>query len=209
MIRLISAWRGMVPRVLVFLVVATVTIGLALVFDGPIARVAASRPLEYSFELYTMFRLAGYLPLWAVVAVAFVLVDSRHGWRAAWFRGGLLFAAVTISGVAAEILKMLIRRERPDGDLVGHVFRPWEREVFATGGLGWPSSHTAVAFAAAWMLCRLHPRGTPLWILIGVACGVSRLTGNAHFASDVVGGALLGYAVVALLWKATGGTARA
>jgi membrane-associated phospholipid phosphatase len=58
-----------------------------------------------------------------------------------------------------------------------------------------------VAFGAAWWLCRLYPRGSALWIAIGAACGFSRLWRNAHFASDVVGAALVAYLVVAALWR--------
>ena len=178
-------------------------LGAAFALDRPLAQYIAQRPFGYSFDLYAMFRLAGFLPLWAVVSVAFVLIDSERGWRHAWRRGGLLWCAVTASGATAELLKMLVRRERPD-DVAMYVFRPWTESPFATGGMGWPSSHTAVAFAAAWLLCRLYPRAAVVWISMGAACAFSRLSSNAHFASDVVGAALVAYLVVAVLWRSGG-----
>jgi membrane-associated phospholipid phosphatase len=173
----------------------------AIALDHPLASYLAAHPLSYSFELYSLFRLGGYLPFWIVVSLALVLVDAERGWRGAWPRGGWLLAAVVASGALAELLKLTVRRERPDADVPFYVFRPWVDAELSTSGIGWPSSHTAVAFGAAWWLCRLYPRGSALWIAIGAACGFSRLWRNAHFASDVVGAALVAYLVVAALWR--------
>jgi membrane-associated phospholipid phosphatase len=190
-------------RRLLIVIAWAAALGAALIFDRPIAELIARHPLGYSSELYSMFRFAGYVPLWLLVSAAFILIDSSAGWRRAWRRGGMLFASALMAGLLAEILKILIRRERPSLDISEYAFRSWTEGTFASGGLGWPSSHTAVAFGAAWALCRLHPRAAPLWMLIGVACGVSRIGNNAHFASDVVGGALVGFLVVAMLWRGT------
>jgi membrane-associated phospholipid phosphatase len=70
---------------------------------------------------------------------------------------------------------------------------------FMRGGAnnGWPSSHTCVAFAMATALNKLYPDNTAIKIcsltfasLIGL--GVST---NIHWASDVVAGALIGWAI--------------
>jgi len=180
-------------RMLAWVGGAVVALLLASLLDPPIARAIARHPFGYSFDLYTLLRLAGYLPLWAVVSLAFVAIDAPSGWRAAWSRGGVLLTAVTLAGALAEILKLLVRRERPSADVAMYVFRPWRESAFSSSGLGWPSSHTAVAFAAVFVLCRLHPRATPVWLLIGIGCAFSRLTNNVHFLSDVIGGAIVGY----------------
>jgi membrane-associated phospholipid phosphatase len=180
-------------RALAWVGLTAVALLLASLLDPPIARVVARHPFGYSFDLYTLFRLAGYLPLWAVVSLAFIAIDAPNGWRAAWSRGGVLLTAVTLAGALAELLKLLVRRERPSADVAMYVFRPWRESPFSSSGLGWPSSHTAVAFAAVFVLCRLHPRATPVWLLVGAGCAFSRLTNNLHFLSDIVGGAMVGY----------------
>ncbi len=189
----------MMRRLLVVLLFAAAVV-LALLLDRPIAGFVARHPFAYSSDLNLMFRLAGFIPLWTVVAIAFALIDSREGWRGAGRRSGWLLGAVLIAGAAAEVFKLLVRRERPNAALSGYVFRPWTEPLFSSGGLGWPSSHTAVAFAAVLVLCRLHPRATVLWLAIGGLCAFSRLANNSHFASDIVGGVLTAYAVVAALW---------
>ena len=79
------------------------------------------------------------------------------------------------------------------------MFRPWQQDTLSTTGLAWPSSHAAVAFAAAFVLSRMHPRATAIWLLIGVACALTRLIHNDHFVSDVVAGALIGSGVAMAL----------
>ena len=67
---------------------------------------------------------------------------------------------------------------------------------FWRGGIfwGWPSSHTAVAFAMAFALVFLYPRNryirllAPLYAVV-VAAGVSM---SIHWFSDVVAGAIIG-----------------
>lgn len=62
---------------------------------------------------------------------------------------------------------------------------------------GWPSSHTTVAFALAMTLTEFYPNNrtikTGAWIFaIFIGLGVSA---NIHWLSDVVAGALIGYAI--------------
>jgi len=185
-------------RLAVYLAVAIAAVGVASVADRPVAEYSV-RHLSDQGEMYNMLRMAGYLPVWIVIAIAFAMIDAPFGWRGIWSRGGLLLASVVVSGSMAEVLKMLVRRERPIPPFTEYVFRPWQQDTFSSAGLGWPSSHSAVAFAAVWVLCRLHPRASVLWILIGAGCAVSRLARNDHFLSDVVGGAILAYGVVMML----------
>jgi membrane-associated phospholipid phosphatase len=64
-----------------------------------------------------------------------------------------------------------------------------------------PSGHTAVAFGAAAMLCRLHPSAWPVWLAIATGCGVTRILARAHYLSDVVAGAFVGLAAGAIIWS--------
>ena len=142
---------------------------------------------------HTLLRLAGYLPLWALVSLAIAAVDVPNGWRSIWSRGGVLLLTVTIASVLAEIVKTLMRRDRPSTALALSLFRPWRDSPFSSGGSGWPSSHTAVAFAAVFVLCRLYPRAAPIWLLIGIGCALSRFAYNLHSLIDVAGSAMVAY----------------
>jgi membrane-associated phospholipid phosphatase len=142
--------------------VSATAVGVASILDRATAECAARHPFD-SAGIYTMLRLAGYLPVWILVSAAFALIDGRAGWRAVWSRGGPPITAVILSGGAAEALKFLVRRERPTSPFAEYIFRPGHQDTFSTAGPGWPSSHVAVAFAAAWVLCRLHSRASVVW----------------------------------------------
>ena len=108
---------------------------------------------------------------------------------------------VEVSGLAAELLKMVIRRGRPAAVFEGYGFQGWEGAWWNTAALGLPSSHAAVAFGAAWSLLRLSPRGGPVAVAIAFGCGVTRILDRAHFISDVALAAGLAWFITAVLWQ--------
>lgn len=148
----------------------------------------------------------GFGRLWIWILLAIVLLGRdwikpdtdkvRDGMRRAVF----IFACPAAAGLAAEVLKVITRRMRPEhadgfyrfkglSEGATSVFSPafWEGK-----GLGMASSHAAVAFAGALAAGMLWPRAR--WWLVGLAlitC-VSRIAVGAHFVSDVYVGATLG-----------------
>jgi membrane-associated phospholipid phosphatase len=161
-------------------------------------------PAIYDHGWGRMLRVAGYVPLWGLVALALVL----HAWvprvgrtlRASSRRGLLLLWSAALGGAVAELLKLALRRERPGLTDGAHVFRPWSDRPFATAQLGLPSSEAAVAFAAAAMLARLFPESALVWYGLALGCALSRVASGAHFMSDVVLAALVGYVVTLTIW---------
>ncbi|MEM4248436.1 MAG: phosphatase PAP2 family protein, partial [Candidatus Nanoarchaeia archaeon] len=83
-----------------------------------------------------------------------------------------------------ELLKMIVARQRPMVEVL----------VSAVGS-SWPSSHAAFAFGIAAVLCKAAPNYRLLWIVIACVVGFSRLWVGAHYLSDVVSGALIGYCI--------------
>ena len=160
-------------------------------------------PDVYEHDWGRLLRLAGYLPVWIVVAAGMACARVRfRGWRAVAFAPeGRVLLATTLGGALAEPLKLLIRSDRPRAGLGLHHFHPWTADLWSTSGLGMPSSHTLVAFSAAAMLTRCFPRGGVLWFALATGCGVTRVVSGAHFLSDVVAAAVLGPLVAALVWR--------
>lgn len=163
-------------------------------------------PKVYERDWGRMLRSAGYLPTWFIVALGMALHDrdthdrgtpgGMPGWK---WRGGLLALVPTLTGAAAEVLKLLIRRLRPGQTSPEYVFRPFSDGLWSNRGMGMPSSHMMVAMGAAVVLARLFPRARWLWYLVAAACGVTRLLAGAHYASDVVVGAVAAYVLGNLL----------
>lgn len=118
-----------------------------------------------------------------LLVIAALLLARR--WRSAVF-AALCFAA---SAGAVQILKHLFGRARPDDMIVASDFGSF------------PSGHTANAATIALVIWVLFPRvwtaiAGALWI---VAMALSRTFLSVHWATDTLGGALIGAAVVLLL----------
>ncbi len=107
--------------------------------------------------------------------------------------------AAILGAVASSFLKAFTGRVPPDKKGIANDYSKDFRFGFLRGGVyeGWPSSHTATAFAMAEALIQLYPDNTAIKYgslafasLIGL--GVST---NIHWFSDAVAGAFIGYAI--------------
>lgn len=147
-----------------------------------------------------MLRVMGFVPFWLCAGIALMLHERTPVRQLARSRGGLLMAGAVLGGAAAELLKLLIRRLRP-GELGEYVLRPFTERPFSTAGLGLPSSHALVAFGAAAVLSRLFPRAWAVWWGLAWGCGFTRVASGAHFLSDVVVAAIVGWGIGAVVWQ--------
>lgn len=104
------------------------------------------------------------------------------------------------SNAAGSVLKILCGRYRPKM-LTEHNLYGFHGWGVNHGVASFPSGHTldAVTIAAAlWILC---PRSRPWCVAWAVAMGISRIIVRAHYVSDVLGGALLGFLCVYFINK--------
>lgn len=127
-------------------------------------------------------------PVMTALIVAVVWIYDRRRWKAAV----VLVAAAAGTGAISWLIRALGGRYRPiniDGVNQWHLFRGfWE-----TQDLSWPSGHATLAFATAAALTYLSPRGRGLFISVAAGCAVARVVMQAHFYSDVIFGAALGW----------------
>jgi len=160
-------------------------------------------PKVYERDWGRLLRVIGFLGTWVALAVAMVLQEGADPAKRglARRRGLLLVGSATMGGLVAELLKLIIRRERPMVHEGLYGFREFADRTFSTSGLAMPSSHTLVAFAGAAMLARLYPRARWVGYVLAAGCGVSRVMARAHFVSDVVLAAGCGWIVAFLLAK--------
>jgi membrane-associated phospholipid phosphatase len=158
-------------------------------------------------DWHRMFRTCGFLPTWLFVG-AVLMLHQRHRTKATlrrhlgtrWPAGLILITNVISCGLMGELIKMIVRRERPNAHDGFYVFRPFTEKPFGTGGLGFPSSHAIIAFAAAWILCRLYPKTWPVWLILGIGCAVARVRSGSHFVSDVTASMIISYGITAVMW---------
>ncbi|MEM8757741.1 MAG: phosphatase PAP2 family protein [Planctomycetota bacterium] len=164
-------------------------------------------------DWYHVFRQFGNMMTWVFIALAFWGADARRTGRVlarpAWSRAAYLTLASAGAGLVAEIGKVLVARERPISgasiEYQGYVHHwPLIDPLLGQTNLGFPSSHTAVAFGAAFAIARLLPGTFPAMLLLAMGCGWSRMLMGAHFLTDVAGGIVLAWAWV--VWLPTPGS---
>jgi undecaprenyl-diphosphatase len=105
------------------------------------------------------------------------------GSRLRWL---LMPAIVALTALTSSLGKLVVRRPRPGSD---DAVVPWGR----LGAAGFPSTHSACAFAiAAWLRASRHGRRLHALAVL-IAC--SRVLRRAHRPTDVAAGAALGYGI--------------
>jgi membrane-associated phospholipid phosphatase len=109
--------------------------------------------------------------------------------------------AVANAEIVAAAMKAVDRRLRPglvgpDGDYSDTWFRQQGAGIASSGSF--PSAHTTAAFSVATVFAQRYRshRWAP-WAAYGLAgvIGFSRVSGQAHFPSDVFVGAVLGFSI--------------
>jgi len=165
-----------------------------ILLDRRIAHVCAEIPrsvIDVLDPITDIGRSEWYLIGGALGALAFRFVARRpHLVTAAV----LLLSSVALSGVATNILKLVIGRSRPY-NLLRHGeygFVPFKIDYAYNS---FPSGHTATVVAAALSLSFAFPRlRTPLFLL-GAVVASTRILMNHHFLSDVLMGLALATAI--------------
>ncbi|WP_018024980.1 phosphatase PAP2 family protein [Corynebacterium ulceribovis] len=117
---------------------------------------------------------------WMGIAAVGVIVNKprRRQWAA-------LGAAAFTSHAASVVLKRIVRRPRPHRDDI-------EIRVGTPSKLSFPSSHATSTTAAMVMLAKITGSKAPL---LGIpTIMASRLVLGVHYPTDVLAGALLGWA---------------
>jgi membrane-associated phospholipid phosphatase len=157
-------------------VVGTVATGFLTMFDRQVAKALDDPNSELGPRLET-----GGSPLCSGAVVGALFVGGR-------FAGGPRFRAATYDWLEASlvtagytaVVKEIVGRTRPNGQ----------------DDKSFPSGHASNAFALATVAERHYgwKVGVAAYGLAGLV-GLSRLEQNAHFLSDVIGGATLGYIV--------------
>lgn len=135
--------------------------------------------------VYFPFTLVGSVWFFFFLSLVQIFYSFRKGIPLSWqllhpFLSLVLFMALT------EALKIAIGRVRPDFliDNPGQYFLPF---CFQVGCHSFPSSHAAVlTFIGSY-------RQKPIWYLLAIITGLSRIFLKRHFLLDVLFGLLWGY----------------
>lgn len=179
--------------------------GVALWVDLPLARYCMARNLPGVVREF-FERGESYGHACGVILISFtILFVTKHGWRQSWQLSAIALSA----GVAADLVKILFFRVRPcrmDPAVVSIWdtflgFLPWRNgmeqsySLLETSYHSLPSAHVATAVALSCCLTTLFPRGRWWFFALAVLTAGNRIDGGAHFLSDTLWGAALGWIV--------------
>jgi membrane-associated phospholipid phosphatase len=197
----VAHWKVWLPPVALLLLAAC-----ALPADLPLARWSAGRHHpRLARELLSLAEVLGHGVGVAVVAIMLLTLDGR---RRVVIR---FILASAWAGLGANIVKLVISRTRPGGfdlarlDVWSSFGGWWPLGHGGSSQQSFPSAHTATAVGMALLLTSLYPRGRRLFAAMAVAVATQRVLGGAHFLSDVLAGAAVGWLMTMLV----GGMGRA
>lgn len=200
---------------LLFLSLALAVLGgLALAVDIPVARWFALAPLPG--DLSRLLDLSEFLAHGAGVTALFasllVLDPGLRPWLPGRPRAFVrMIAAVAAAGLVVDVVKMAVHRVRPRSADLAAMESGWT--TFSAAAVGpcadrtaeicsFPSGHAAIAAATSAVLCWRYPHGAPVFVALGIAACMQRLSNGAHYPSDVAFGAAIGLAGAAVFLNA-------
>ncbi|QHL86041.1 phosphatase PAP2 family protein [Nibribacter ruber] len=130
------------------------------------------------------------LPVTGTVALAGFAINNPNLKKV----GMVSLGSLLISGGFTGLVKNQVHRYRPSVTGENH-FYDWGEEV--SDNTSFPSSHTTVAFAMATSVASVygqeHGWVSPVAYGTATLVGLSRINDNAHWATDVMAGAAVGY----------------
>jgi lipid A 4'-phosphatase len=170
-------------------------------FDRPVARFfhVPDDRLTHWLRWITNFGEGwGWLVLFGLAALACrILADASRSiagaerWKAWALVPLYLFLCAAVSGLATDILKILIARTRPKLLFNDGLFT-WGGPSFHASRWSFPSGHVTTVASIAAGLSVLWPRHIVAYWLLVALVALSRLGVGAHYPSDTIGGAWIG-----------------
>ncbi|MDQ0395145.1 phosphatase PAP2 family protein [Labrys monachus] len=147
-----------------------------------------------------------YLVPLGIALIGLALVDpvlprrADAALRQVWLRLAFCFTVIAVTGLAVNLVKRAIGRVRPLHVDPG-AYLTFDPFAWHATAASMPSGHATTAWSVAACLVLLAgPRVRPYAFAFATLVCVSRVVLGAHFVSDVVAGALLGW--FATLWFA-------
>lgn len=130
----------------------------------------------------------------AMLVTAVALRDGRT-WRA----GTRLLAAHLLATGLRGVVKQMVDRTRPDAAAKRgeYVLRKGQR--YESDFNSFPSGHAAGAVAVACAVGRSYPASRHVALGLAAAAGVAQVVRSKHYVSDVVAGAVIGWAAHMIL----------
>jgi len=172
--------------------IALVIIALALCFYFDKEIVSSVSTMQSGF-LNQIMLIISYLGVYAVIFILSTCLAFLHNKK----KIKTLWLSFAVTVALAFLLKVVVHRARPF-TLGLSTLNLLIRNSYTTWDLSFPSSHSAIAFAA---LPFFKGKLKYYWFAFSCLIGFSRVFFALHYPSDVIAGALMGYGVSSIFTK--------
>jgi membrane-associated phospholipid phosphatase len=164
----------------------------------PTLRTACARLTVLGDSKWYLMPLGVATPLLYLASRAARDDDAATRWRHVMWAAAFLFLAIALSGLTADLLKILFGRPRPPLFL-SEQYPGWQPFSLKAKFHSFPSGHANTVFALAAALGCLLPSAR--WPLFGfaIAIAATRIVIDAHYLADTIAGAALAFVTTALL----------
>jgi undecaprenyl-diphosphatase len=152
-------------------------------FDAALDHIRGNAVADRVF--YTASAVGDMSMLWHLIGAARAAIDPDRLGEAVRLSATLGAESLLVN----QGVKRLFKRRRP----VFEGTRPHRLRTPST--TSFPSGHASAAFCAAVILSAQDPRHTALWYGLASIVALSRPYVHIHHASDMVGGAVIGYTI--------------
>lgn len=181
-----------------FLAMAALTTMSYLLTDKPTAfffRTMDQHIVDIFQWITILGQSTGYLISFFVLFVFFKFYTHRRCYAN---QSLFLFVAVALSGIVADIIKIIVARYRPmmlfEANLYGFDFFRIGHEYNS-----FPSGHVTTVFSIAAALSLFFPKYRAHFFCYAFIVSISRVVIEAHYVSDVIAGAYIGVTTVFFL----------
>ncbi|MEJ0063864.1 MAG: phosphatase PAP2 family protein [Alphaproteobacteria bacterium] len=148
-----------------------------------------------------------YLPPLGIYAgVAFLLAwRGKKQWLARGQIAAFIFANVAVSGLAVDLMKILVGRSRPVLLARHDIFNQFSLVVFDSQSWSFPSGHSATVMSLALAVSAIFPRWRAALLVFAGVVASTRVIVAAHYPSDMIAGiafAVMVYLALTALFRA-------
>jgi hypothetical protein len=166
-------------------------IGAAASLDGTIKNQVQAHRSARENRFFSHYQNLGDTWSFGVIGVFEVWGEVDGGSTAKNTAMDALTASIIGPGLIGTSVKYAVGRVRPNAATSTFEFKPY------SGNQSFPSGHASQAFAVATAIAENYPSWWVQTLCYGGAglVGYARIEQNAHYTSDVVAGALLGWSV--------------
>ena len=181
-----------------FLATVSLTTISYFFIDKPVAffcRTLDQRIVDIFQWITVLGHSTGYLISFFLLFLFFKFYNHRRHYAN---RSLFLFVAVALSGIVANIVKIIVARYRPmmlfEANLYGFDFFRIGHEYNS-----FPSGHVTTVFSIAAALSLFFPKYWAPFFVYALVVSASRVIIDTHFVGDVIAGAYIGVTTVLFL----------